>query len=177
MQRYSNLRCLSWVAKLKPLIDAYTAPHIIKDQCHYWPGLLLLVRLLLIITFALNTRGKININLRAILMSCLFILSMAWSVGGVYKKTYLNILNSFSIVNLGVLSTLLITGDNGVTIAYFSASLAVLTMLCVLGWHVLERLRPLYRMWRRKTVFFMREPLDARNRITENSDLLPQLRE
>ena len=177
LQRYSNLRCLSWVAKLKPLIDAYTAPHIIKDQCGYWPGLLLLVRLLLIITFALNTRGKININLRAILMSCLFILSMAWSVGGVYKKTYLNILNSLSIVNLGVLSTLLIARDNGVTIAYFSASLAVLTMLCVLGWHVLERLRPLYRMWRRKTVFFMREPLDARNRITENSDLLPQLRE
>ena len=123
LQHHSNLCCLSWVAKLKPLIDAYTSPHLIKDQCRYWPGLLLLVRLLLILVFALNATGKAGVILTAIVTSCLLILTVAWSVGGVYKKAYLNSLNSFFIINLGMLSLLTIQ-YRSITITYVSASLA-----------------------------------------------------
>ena len=104
LQRYSHLRCFSWVAKLKPLIDAYTAPHIIKDNCRYWEGLLLLFRLLLAVIFTANIKSRININLTAISTVSLLLLTTAWSTSGVYNKAYLNILNSISVLNLAVLS-------------------------------------------------------------------------
>ena len=104
LQRYSHLCCFSWMAKLKPLIDAYTAPNIIKDNCRYWEGLLLLFRSFLAVAFAGNVESKIDTNLIAISLSCILLLSIAWSAGGVYKKTHLNILNMLSIANLAVLS-------------------------------------------------------------------------
>ena len=104
LQRYSHLHCFSWMAKLKPLIDAYTAPNIIKDNCRYWEGLLLLFRSILAVAFAGNVESKIDTNLIAISLSCILLLSIAWSAGGVYKKTHLNILNMLSIANLAVLS-------------------------------------------------------------------------
>ena len=175
LQRHSNLRCFSWVAKLKPLIDAYTSPHVIKDHCRYWPGLLLLVRLLLILTFALNTKRSVDVNLKAISTSCLLLLTVS---SGIYKKTHLNVLNSFSIINLGVLSVFAISksGHTHVFVSYLSASITVATMFCVLVCHTFERLRTLYQKWRMKKVLFMRTPFDAGS-CSENSDLLPQLRE
>ena len=172
LQHHSNLCCLSWVAKLKPLIDAYTSPHLIKDQCRYWPGLLLLVRLLLILVFALNATGKADVILTAVVTSCLLVLTVAWSVGGVYKKAYLNILNSFSIINLGMLSLLSIQ-YRSITITYVSASLAVAAMFGVLLYHVLLRLRGLYKKW---TVCFPRTSVEVNNDL-ETSELLPRLRD
>lgn len=176
LQRHSNLCCLSWVSKLKPLIDAYTSPHLIKDQCRYWPGLLLLVRLLLVLVFALNTTGKVDVKLTAVVTSCLLVFTVAWSVGGVYKKTHLNILNSSFIINLGVLSLLTIQYKQ-VTIAYVSASLAVVTMFGVLAYHVLQRIKSLYKSWRSKRVRFSRSSLDVNKEELETSELLPQLRD
>ena len=107
---------------------------------------------------------------------------MAWSVGGVYKKTSLNLLNAFFIMNLGVLSLLKIMskGKKKTAIVYFSASLALLTLLCVLVSHVLQRLRLLCRRCKRKRVLFMRMPLGLgvdEAGSAESSGLLPQLRE
>ena len=175
LQHHSNLCCLSWVAKLKPLIDAYTSPHLIKDQCRYWPGLLLLVRLLLILVFALNATGKADVILTAVVTSCLLVLTVAWSVGGVYKKAYLNILNSFSIINLGMLSLLSIQ-YRSITITYVSASLAVAAMFGVLLYHVLLRLRGLYKKWRYKSVRFPRTSVEVSEDL-ETSELLPRLRD
>lgn len=169
LQHHSNLCCLSWVAKLKPLIDAYTSPHLIKDQCRYWPGLLLLVRLLLVLAFALNTTGNSDINLMAVVTSCLLVFTVAWSVGGVYKKTYLNVLNSSFVINLGVLS-LLTMQYKSVTITYVSASLAVATMFGVLAYHIFQRLRWVCK-W--KSERFYRTSLD----VEETTELLPELRD
>ncbi len=104
LQRCSHLRCFTWVAKLKPLIDAYTAPHIIKDNCRYWEGLLLFFRLILSVMFMANIKNRINLNLIAICAISLIILTMTWGAGGIYKKTHLNVLNSFSVLNLTALS-------------------------------------------------------------------------
>ena len=43
-------KILSWVDKLKPLIDAYTGPY--QDKYHFWTGFLLLVRNILYLAFA-----------------------------------------------------------------------------------------------------------------------------
>ena len=88
LQRYSHLCCLSWVAKLKPFIDAYTAPHIIKDHCRYWEGLLLLFRLIIAVqvAVAVNTKSTMNFNLSVIVFMCILLLTITWCVGGVYMQ-------------------------------------------------------------------------------------------
>ena len=132
LQRYSHLRCFSWMAKLKPLIDAYTAPHIIKDKCRYWEGLLLLFRLILAITLAV--RNKVSYNLTAITLICVTLLTIAWCVGGIYKKPHLNLLNSSYILNLALTSIVLKISTQR-HILYISFSIAIATMAAVLVYH------------------------------------------
>ena len=173
LQKYSHYRCFSWIARLKPVIDAYTALHVIKEKCRYWTGLLLAVRLFLMLAFAANVSNEKNINLAAIILSCLFLLTVAWSVGGVYKKSYLNILNASHIVNLAVSSLLILQEEHiSVTIAYFSVSVAFLTMFCVLVYRIYQRVKLLMRACKIRRLRYMEVPQD----ILDDSDELPKLR-
>ena len=54
LQSLSHLKLFSWVssARLKPFIDSYHAPY--KAKHRYWPGLLLVLRCVLLTAFALN---------------------------------------------------------------------------------------------------------------------------
>ena len=54
LQAISHLRLFSWVnsARLKPFMDSYHAPY--KAKHRYWPGLLLLLRFVLLLVFAFN---------------------------------------------------------------------------------------------------------------------------
>ena len=114
LQRYSHLYCFRWVARLKPLIDAYTAPHVIKDSCRYWVGLLMFFRIILSIYFAINIKNQPESNFTAIILACLFIFTTAWYVEGVYKTKFLKLLNSSYLVNLTILAAstnLLLSND------------------------------------------------------------------
>ncbi len=174
LQRYSHLRCLSWVAKLKPWIDAYTTPHIVKEKFRFWVGFLLAIRLLLAVTFASNAAQTKDLNLSATVSACLLILTVASSVGGIYKKTHLNILNVSFILNLALLSILAGYGTN-IAIAYSSASIAVATICYILGIRIYCRLRPLVTNWKVRNSY---TPIDVADVEWENSDAsLPQLRE
>ena len=68
LQAISHPRLFSWVnsTRLKPFTDAYHAPY--KAKHRYWPGLLLVLRFVLLLVFALNPRQDPNINLLAILV-------------------------------------------------------------------------------------------------------------
>lgn len=61
LQTKSHWKPLSWINKLKPIMDAYHAPHM-TDKRH-WIGLLLLTRCGLFLTFALNDVGDRSLNL------------------------------------------------------------------------------------------------------------------
>ena len=177
LQRYSHLRCFTWVAKLKPLIDAYTAPHVIKDNCRYWEGLLLLSRLALAVYIAANTKGSIEHNLDAISFICILLITIVWAVGGIYKNIYLNALNFLSIVNLGTTSLILAGSKNTkflyqrkqlptkllfqITV-YISFTIATITLITVLIFHIYKRIR----FWRIKYRRSQYQPLLANG--TEN---------
>ena len=104
LQRYSHVYCFSWVSRLKPLIDAYTAPNIIKSRCRFWGGLLLLLRIILSIYFAINVHNRPDNNLVAIVVVCLILSTVVFSAGGVYKTIVLNTWNAIFILNLVLLS-------------------------------------------------------------------------
>ena len=68
LQAISHLKLFSWVnsARLKPFMDSYHAPYRAKHR--YWPGLLLLLRFVLLLVFAFNFQEDPRITLLAILV-------------------------------------------------------------------------------------------------------------
>lgn len=88
--------------KLTPLIDAYQGPY--KTGFRWWTGAMLLVRSALLITSGLNVFGDPSLNLELILSMCAVMLGIMWNAGTIYNERYINMLESFFIVNLGLLS-------------------------------------------------------------------------
>ena len=127
LQRY-RYRLLFWVRRLKPLFDAYTGPY--KDRHRYWTGLLLLVRVGLFLFFAViqNVVGQPSLSLLAIIFTAVSLLVFHGMVGGVYKLVYLNLLESFFLVNLicfsGATLYTALTGGNQVAAVCTSVGLA-----------------------------------------------------
>ena len=97
LNRGTHYRVLCWVTKLKPFFDAFTGP--LKDKHHYWVGVLLLVRCVLLLVFSLS-----NGNSTA-LVSIIFISSTILAVTySVYRSMHLTILERSYILNLEFLA-------------------------------------------------------------------------
>ena len=159
LQRYSHHRPLKWVARLKPFIDAYTCPHVIKDRYRFWTGLLLLFRVLCVLGVALLAHSNIaQQDISLILIICAVIFTLVWSFGGIYKSWWLNVLNALFYLNLVILSTLtwyaltwhdIATKESTKknahqlqTIATNASTVtAVLTFILILIYHVCKRLK------------------------------------
>jgi len=102
LQHHSSFRLLRWVQRLKPLLDAYTGPY--KDRYRFWTGLLLFVRIILFLAFAVNTLGDPSLNIVFINVTANCLLALKWMLGGIYKKWPLDILEASSFLNLSILS-------------------------------------------------------------------------
>ena len=49
IRRISDFKLLKWIPRLNPVFDAYFAP--LKNKHHYWFGVLLIVRGVLLVVF------------------------------------------------------------------------------------------------------------------------------
>lgn len=131
-----------WLSRyMKPVFDAYHGPY--KGRHRYWTGLMLLVRGVLFITFAL-TSDKLAVNTLVIAISMFLLISLFWGLGGVYRKTWLSILEFTFLLNLGILSSAtmyseLVDGQQKAGIIYTSVSIAFGTFVGILGHHVYEQ--------------------------------------
>ena len=99
LQKSSHLRLCSWVGRLKPVFDAYTAPY--KSHCRFWTGLLLLVRVVVFLTFA-SPHTHPTLRLSLILTTCVLVQMIAWSFHGVFRSKYNDTINSLFFLNLGL---------------------------------------------------------------------------
>ena len=99
LQARSGHRLLRWVNKIKPLLDAYQGPY--KDKFRFWTGLTLVLRIILVAVFGANALGNPRINLFAIIIVVLLLIKNGSSV---YKKVWLNLLEFFFLLNLGIIS-------------------------------------------------------------------------
>ena len=100
IQAHSDYKLLCWVTKFKPFLDAYQGPY--KTKYRYWTGVMLLVRILLYVVFAGNALGDPSINLLTIMLAVLVLLIVWVKVGRVYRKSPLNTVELFYLLNLGV---------------------------------------------------------------------------
>ena len=142
LQAISHLRIFAWVnnTRLKFFMDSYHAPY--KARHRYWPGLLLVLRFILLLVFALNPQQDPSINLLAILVGTGTLQLWALTSGGVYKKNYLNALEGSFALNLIVLagSTMYINlcGGNQLAVGYTSVAIALVTFIGTLAFQLAD---------------------------------------
>ena len=140
LQAISHLRLFSWVnsARLKPFIDSYHAPY--KAKHRYWPGLLLVLRFVLLLVFAFNSEEDPSINLLAILVANGFVVAWAWVSGGVYRNWCLDALECSFALNLitlvGATSYVNHSHGNQLAVGYTSVSIAFATFVCILAFRL-----------------------------------------
>ena len=126
-------------------MDPYHAPY--KPKHRYWPGLLLVLRFVLLIVFAFefDPQQDTSINLLAILVGAGILHLWAWISGGVYKHWCLDALEGSFALNLiilvGATCYVKLTKGNQLAAGYTSISIAFATFLGILAYHIFLRLR------------------------------------
>ena len=136
----SQLKFFSWVnsARLKAFMDSYHAPY--KAKHRYWPGLLLVLRFVLLLVFALNPQQGTSINLSAILVGTGILVVWAWASGGVYRNRCLDALEGSFVLNLIILSAatyhVQLSGGNQDAVGYTSVSIAYATFIGILAFQL-----------------------------------------
>ena len=152
LQAISHLRLFSWVnsARLKPFMDSYHAPY--KPKHRYWPGLLLVLRFVLLLVFALNPQQDPNINLLAILVGAGVLTVWAWVSGGVYKNWCLDALEGSFTLNLVILvgATHYVnhSGGNQLAVGCTSVIMALTTFIGILCYHIFQQVRHT-KLWKK----------------------------
>ena len=135
LRRWSNMKLLFWVNKLKPFFDAYTGPY--KDKYHFWTGFLLVVRIVLFLTIAVdNHSGELwNTTLIIGVTSVLFVISRP----GIYKNWALNAIEVLVYANLTILAILTDANSNNLNTILCIGSMFLL--FCgIVVYHILKKL-------------------------------------
>ena len=142
LQKLSEHRVLFWVNRLKPLFDAYTGPY--KDDHRYWTGLLLLVRVLLYLIFALNVSNNPSINLLAIIIVLVVMLSIPFLNGRVYKSRLVNLIEVSFLLNVSILAAATLYQINSSVSSKWptilSTSIAFITFVAIALKHLIQRI-------------------------------------
>ena len=142
IQAHSEKRILSWISnyRVKPYLDAYHAPY--RNEYRYWPGLLLVLRCILFLVFAFNVLGNPSVNLLAISV-CITVLVIFARFTII--NYYFDAINMLYLLNIGVLATGTLyvrsVGGRQEILAYTSLSIALITFLGILIYHVLTQIR------------------------------------
>ena len=150
LQAISHLRLFSWVNRLKPFMDSYHAPY--KAKHRYWPGLLLVLRFVLLLVFASNPQQDPSVNLITILVGAGILQMWAWVSGGVYRNWCLNALEGSFVLNLLVLVFatyhVKLSGGDQRAVGYTSISIALVSFIGVLSYHIFQQLRHT-KLWKK----------------------------
>ena len=136
LMAYSDKCILSWLNRIKPFMDVYYAPF--KKEGRYWIGLVLLSRLALLLTIAINAVGSDSVN---ILVIASVTAGLLFIKRRVYENNYIDLLESSFIFNLCVLSiaTFYLKGKSPQSqYAVSSASIAIsfMTFVGILLFHI-----------------------------------------
>ena len=92
IQRKSHFRLLRWVPRLTPVYDAYIAP--LKDKRHYWFGVLLVARCILLIIHMATYTFCPRVNYVLLLVTTAILL-MYGNYYRVYKSKHVQLLENF----------------------------------------------------------------------------------
>ena len=103
LQANSHYRFLHWINKLKPFLDAFYGPY--TSRYRYWPGILLLSRLVILGIFAFYSPNDITFKLLTVTVMAAALLASWMAIGRIkavplYQKKLLNYLELFILLNM-----------------------------------------------------------------------------
>ena len=138
LQKVSGHKAFSWVDRLKPFFDVYTSPFTTSGQ--FWTGLLLLSRCVLLFITAVNVTGDPNTVLGSISVTLFLLIVIAGLLpAGLYRRRCLNALEYSSLVNLGILSSVLfIFTHYSTVISHVFVSIEIFVFIGVIVHHILK---------------------------------------
>ena len=135
LQACSGRRGFRWFNKFKPLLDAYYAPFTCKTR--YWPGLLLLLRVSILISHILD-KNNATLIIESLLLSA--ILSIPSIGRPIYEKRYVNILETSFILNIIILASgtyCIIKGNgNQLVLSFLSTGLVLTEFVGIIFFHI-----------------------------------------
>ena len=157
-----------WI-KFKPFVDAYHGPY--KDNCRFWTGLLLLVRMsFTLVSLHLDRFG----TLIFITASTTILLSLLVTFEGVYQKKYLNMLECLAILNLGLLSALAAVFQNNTDkeqiVTIISVSIAFVSFAGILMFHALMRFSHAKIFTKLVNMMHFRSTSEENSRLIDDED-------
>jgi hypothetical protein len=132
-------------------MDAYHAPY--RKHTRYWTGLLLLSRLGLFLTFAINANGSENVNLVAVSSVSLALLAIQRRV---YEHIYRwkDLLESFFILNLGIFSVATFylkeesKNASQFIVSSISVGIAFISFIAILTYHIYLVFKSASSLWK-----------------------------
>ena len=139
-----NKRYFRWFLnqKLSLFIEPYHVPY--TPHHRYWTGLLLLVRIVLYLTSAVNVSGDPSINLLVTGIAVSFLLFLKGYFGNIYRNWLLGSLEVGCYLNIVLLSfiTLFLLNNDGHQLAavYISGLITLALILIVLAYHTFTEL-------------------------------------
>ncbi len=117
-------------------------------------GVLLVLRFVLFVISAIvdiNSPRDPSVNLLVLNTACAGLTILTWNTGSMYKKWYNNVLESSFILNLTILAAatlqVKVEGGNQTAVVYTSVSIAFVTFLGIIMYHLIEYVTSL-RLWR-----------------------------
>ena len=109
LRKVSHRKCFSWINTLKPFLDCYEAPFLPKHR--FWTGVLLIARLVISTTKAVNFSGKDSFNMGITIVTILCLLVYLTKCN-VYKSWVICSIEIFLYINLILLSLFRILFQN-----------------------------------------------------------------
>ena len=158
LRRNSNLKCLRWVNRMKPLIDAYIGP--LNPQNYHWVGLLLFARFILFQMFTYTYANDPFTSLLSLVIVSVFLFVFLSYTGRLYDHptkfnfrflpesvSFRSILEISFLFNLTVVGvTVLYIREDAVAkeiVAYTSVGVAFVQFIGIVLYHVLTILKDL----------------------------------
>ena len=137
----SNFKLLKkfW-SRFKPIIDAYSGS--MKDEYRFWPGLLLVARIPVLLSVTLVDCSFIQSHsflLSMLLTVLVIVLSLGYCFGGVYKKRMNNVLEVWFLFNLCIMVSLSVAfnEDSKVLIWYNTClSVFIFSFILIVVYHL-----------------------------------------
>ena len=127
-------------------------PCSLQSKHRYWPGLLLVLRFVLLLVFAFNHQRNFSINLLAIVVGAGILQLWALVSGGVYKSWCQDILEGSFMLILIILAAatyhVKVSGGNQSAVGYTSVSTTLGTLIVILFYHIFQQLRHT-KLWKK----------------------------
>ena len=157
--------CQKLFTYMKPFFDAYGGPY--KDNCRFWTGFLLLVRVVLALVVSLDSEA---ISLNVLTALTIVITSMYFILRGIYRQFPLACLELFFIYNLvfmAYMNTQTFNSKEQVP-SIVLVSLAFVVFCGIILYHVRDRLI-FYHVWDRLLKSRMQQPITKVKKIFKKS--------